>query len=73
MQWLENALDIRESDLQLLTKTEKMDFQIVDNPNQLRHIIEEKNKEKPNLSTVWLDDGRGVRADMIRTLQRRLL
>jgi hypothetical protein len=33
----------------------------------------DKNKEKPNLSTVWLDDGRGVRADMIRTLQRRLL
>ena len=44
LSWLDNVLQIRETANVMLNKSE-YDFQIIDNPNTLRDMIFEKNKE----------------------------
>jgi DUF2075 family protein len=48
LNWLDNALGIRETANLMLTKNEKMDFRIFDGPQQLYEAIKKKNEEKPN-------------------------
>jgi hypothetical protein len=48
LNWLDNALGIRETANRMLTKNEKMDFQILDSPQSLYAAITRKNEEKPN-------------------------
>ncbi len=48
LDWLDNALGIRETANIMLTKNEKMDFQIFDSPHKLYGAIRRKNDEKPN-------------------------
>lgn len=48
LQWIENVLGIKESDKTLLTKDDRMDFKIVDDPIKLKKMIDEKNSEKKN-------------------------
>ena len=52
LQWVENVLKIEESEWQTLTEKEGMEFKIINDPNELRKLIEEKNKEKPNSSRI---------------------
>lgn len=48
MNWIDNTLDIRETDHIYLTKDEKIDFRVFDNPIALYEAIKAKNVEKPN-------------------------
>jgi len=48
LQWLENTLDITESEKQFLTKEDKMEFKIFDSPQKLKEAIVQKNEEKKN-------------------------
>jgi DUF2075 family protein len=48
LQWLENILSIRKSELQFLTKDIGMEFKIFNSPTELQKAIYEKNKEKDN-------------------------
>lgn len=48
LNWLDNALGIRETANRMLTKNEKMDFEIFDSPHALYEAIKRKNEEKPN-------------------------
>ena len=48
MNWVDNTLDIRETDHTYLTKDEKIDFRVFDNPIALYEAIKAKNVEKPN-------------------------
>jgi len=48
LQWVENTLQIRESEKQFLTKEDKMDFRIIDDPLELKKLIDEKNEKKKN-------------------------
>jgi uncharacterized protein len=48
LNWLDNTLMIRETANTYLTKNEKMDFRIFDDPNELYAAIKEKNRLKPN-------------------------
>lgn len=48
LNWLDNVLGIRETANRMLTKNEKMDFRIFDNPQVLYEAIKRKNEEKPN-------------------------
>jgi DUF2075 family protein len=48
LNWLDNALGIRETANLMLTKNEKMDFRIFDGPQSLYEAIRKKNEEKPN-------------------------
>jgi uncharacterized protein len=48
LNWLDNALEIRETANRMLTKNEKMDFEIFDSPQALYGAIKKKNEEKPN-------------------------
>lgn len=48
MNWVDNTLDIRETDHTYLTKNEKMDFRIFDSPVELYEAIKAKNAEKQN-------------------------
>ena len=48
MNWIDNTLDIRETDHTYLTKNEKMDFRIFDSPVELYEAIKAKNAEKQN-------------------------
>ncbi len=52
LQWVENVLGVKESEWQILTEKIGMEFKIVDNPNELKKLIEEKNKEKLNSSRI---------------------
>jgi DUF2075 family protein len=52
LQWLENILDIRESEMQILTKDNQMEFIIFDSPTEMQKAIEERNKEKPNCARI---------------------
>lgn len=52
LQWLENVLDIRKSEIQFLTKNIGMEFKIFDDPNNLKKAIAEKNKEKENSARI---------------------
>jgi hypothetical protein len=48
MNWIDNTLDTRETDHLYLTKNEKMEFKIFDNPTALYEAIKAKNSEKAN-------------------------
>lgn len=52
LQWIDNVLDVRESDKLYLTKEDKMEFKIVDNPLELKRIIDEKNNQKKNSARI---------------------
>ena len=48
LNWVDNALDVRQTANITLTKAEKFDFKIFSNPSVLREAIREKNIEKKN-------------------------
>ncbi|MDG6916907.1 MAG: DUF2075 domain-containing protein [Nitrososphaerota archaeon] len=48
LNWLDNALGIRETANKMLTKNEKMSFEIFDSPHALYEAIKRRNEEKPN-------------------------
>jgi DUF2075 family protein len=48
LNWVDNALGIRETPNRILTRNEKMDFRIFDSPHSLYEAIKRKNEEKPN-------------------------
>lgn len=52
LQWLENTLGIRESEMVTLNKETKMDFKVFDSPESLYEAIKEKNKDKPNCARI---------------------
>src|SRR3989338_1466469 len=52
LQWIENSLEIRESEKQFLSKEDRMEFKIFDNPMELREAIENKNEEKKNCARI---------------------
>ncbi len=52
LQWLENALGIRESEIQILTKDVGMEFKILNSPEELKKVIDKKNKEKENSARI---------------------
>ncbi len=52
LQWLEDALGIVESEKKTLTKEDKIEFSIVDSPNELKNILDLKNKEKKNSARI---------------------
>jgi uncharacterized protein len=52
LQWLENTLDIRESEMVFLNRDTMMDFKIFKSPNELYEVIKEKNKEKANCARI---------------------
>lgn len=52
LQWVENALGIRESEKRFLTKADRMDFRIVDSAPALKSIIDQKNQEKRNSARI---------------------
>ncbi|MEK6840824.1 MAG: DUF2075 domain-containing protein [Nanoarchaeota archaeon] len=52
LQWIEDVLCIRESEMPLSLNASGMEFKIVDSPHTLKKIIDEKNKEKPNSARI---------------------
>lgn len=52
LQWLENTLGINESEMNILTKNEKLEFRIIDSPEELKSIIYERNKQKRNCARI---------------------
>ena len=52
LQWLENILGIRESEMVMLDKSTGMDFKIFDSPQELKQAIELKNAEKKNSARI---------------------
>lgn len=52
LQWIENILEIRPSEKQFLTKEDKMEFKIFDDPMKLKEAINEKNGEKKNCARI---------------------
>ena len=52
LQWIEDILDIRKSELPLSLEASGMKFEIVDSPQKLKEIIDEKNKEKHNTARI---------------------
>lgn len=48
LNWIDNALDIRDTANIVLTKNEKMEFKIFDSPQDLYEEIKRKNAEKQN-------------------------
>ncbi len=64
LNWLDNALGIRETANRVLTEKEKMQFLIFDSPKELYEAIRTKNEEKPNSARMaagfcwpWSDPG----------------
>lgn len=52
LQWIENLLGIRESEKQYLTKDDRMEFKIFDDPLELKEAIDEKNRIKKNSARI---------------------
>ncbi len=52
LQWIENVLGVRESEKGFLTKDDRMDFRIVDDPLKLKKMIDEKNMENKNSARI---------------------
>lgn len=51
--WIENILMIKEEGEELsFDKEEKMEFKIVESPEKLKELIDEKNKEKKNSARI---------------------
>ena len=45
-------MDIRESEKQFLTKDERMEFKIFDDPTKLKEALDKKNQEKKNSARI---------------------
>ncbi len=52
LQWIENLLQIRESTKEFLTKEDRMEFKILEDPLELKKIIDMRNKEKKNCARM---------------------
>lgn len=52
LQWIEDVLGIRESELPFSLENSDMKFQIVNSPQELKDIIDERNKEKKNSARI---------------------
>ena len=52
LQWLEDVLNIRETELPISLESSEMKFEVVDSPKKLKDIIDMKNKEKPNSARI---------------------
>ncbi len=52
LQWLENVLGMNESDKTYLTKEDRIQFTIVDNPVELKRLMDEKNNELKNSARI---------------------
>lgn len=52
LNWIDNALQIRDTPNRILTKNEKMEFKIFDSPEGLYDAIKKKNEEKPNSARI---------------------
>lgn len=52
LDWIEKMLQINEKEDIILDEEEKMEFNIVDTPQELKDIIYKKNKEKPNCARI---------------------
>lgn len=52
LNWVENTLDITPSEKKMLDKDDKIEFKIVSSPNELKSIIDEKNKKKVNSARI---------------------
>lgn len=52
LQWIDNMLDVRPSDHVFLTDEDKMEFKIVDNPAELKRLVDEKNAKKSNSARI---------------------
>ncbi len=52
LQWVEDVLGIKESEMPLSLEASGMEFKIVDSPQVLKKIRDEKNKEKPNSARI---------------------
>ncbi len=52
LQWIENILRIRKSEMQYLTDEDKMEFKIFDNPHDLKKAVDEMNKENKNSARI---------------------
>ncbi|MEK6973828.1 MAG: DNA/RNA helicase domain-containing protein [Nanoarchaeota archaeon] len=50
--WVENVLQIGLDEPLYLDKQEKMEIKIVDSPNKLKKMIDDKNKEKKNSARI---------------------
>lgn len=52
LQWVENMLDIRESEKVFLTSKDRMEFKIFDDPVKLKMAIDRKNQKKKNCARL---------------------
>jgi hypothetical protein len=52
LKWVENILDIEKNEYEFLTKEESMDFKIIEDPLELKRIIDEKNREHKNCARL---------------------
>ncbi len=52
LQWIENTLGITESEKQFLTKEDKMEFKVINDPLELKKLIEQRNSEKKNCARI---------------------
>ncbi len=52
LQWIENTLQVRESDKKFLTSEDAMEFKIFDDPKQLQAAISERNRENKNSARI---------------------
>jgi len=52
LQWIENILDIRESEKQFLSEEDRMEFKIFDTPLKLKEAIDRKNTGKKNCARI---------------------
>ncbi len=53
LDWLERILKIEEEGNEIaLDEDNKMEFKIVDSPNELKNLIDQKNKEKKNCARI---------------------
>jgi len=48
LNWIDNTLELRETEHLFLTKNEKMEFKIFNSPQELYEEIKKRNKEKEN-------------------------
>ena len=52
LQWIENVLGITNTEKQFLTKGDKMEFRIFDDPVKLKEAIDNRNREKKNCARI---------------------
>lgn len=52
LQWIENTLQVRESDKRFLTDDDSIEFKIFDNPKMLQKAISKKNEESKNSARI---------------------